>query len=1758
MKKILAQVLIFSLLFNMCVPAFADNHIPTQKEHVKQHQDTADKAKQQLIPLGNLKAQLVEELEKAWDEAAKNNTPPDIADLLQQLENVEAAVSGTSATYQIETQKALRATPPAQNTDLPIFDPGIKVITHQQISADELADMIERNAVNFEDLIGFVSPVNPYTSTTPTPDAVAAAAMLIGKTVELIPFKFDKDDGNYKENLQAIASNIDNPWGAQHPYRTDFRYIQHILLRKMNELKEKEKGTTLDALPVVTNRTALETLALGEIRIALWKIIKFHLDNGLSNPITFHDTNASAKETGFTQFQEGDNAPQNQRDSQIALLQTMQDDFFEELRDSLDQAKYYQSTVAFQRATYFASTATKYVLLNDPKQLTRLVNLVDQARGNWKLFDLIPISGVHERTKDKLDYHFASVVAAVFSAITQMVEEDALPEETIRTVMEQLAHFVSAVTKETQFFNGAAKMKIKISGKEEDIDLFPHVYTLPTRVSALEAADAINILHYTAETAAEPAGTINKIPALTEEETKTFYKEAFILYAPLVAQYTEAHSVYGLNPEKAEVFADGLVEIMDRFVPHAGNHVNFVDPANPQPDGYYMGQPILVRASGRNQNPSLRENHTVYIVKEGVGFVLECFAWVYIPEMLGSYISNIYRAARGAVAAFPRAGWRAVKAAAQAKKELQLAREARLTEELVTGERAAQKALQAEREAEKVAKGKQATQKVAEELRTPKGGKAPGKKGPSLGNPWVKENPRVNAAKMSQGLEDATEGAAGALVKVSEEGNLPAAVAQEATTPGQVLSSVVESAKATQAAAETPVEAFFRTFFEAEKMGIGASKGVRAGAKRDLLTLFTRNEKGEEVIIKSNAELKQLIRDGQLEKGGFFAKQPGLDGNFTYWRLPVPTGANYVDIGNSLLRTESWEVLSGAERTMAKYGIGERNAISEKVKLRSVIEAKLAQNGGVNAYVLHDGYMRLVSELSPEALKKLGAQTTIYLVPEGTALRTTTGKVIKSSARKAEGAATDLISLESIEQAGAVAITQGEWMNAAASVFPDILMENISFTEKGLVAPGHFKFTAETGLTAPGRFGFTPEGEFFTSPSYAETLAQMFYYTSNRAAANAATPLVLFNGRGANMLNALAKGLPQVKVAPAFARTMAPEWMPENLKRFFSYTQRLASSHTAQVARAFGLFIAIDQVPLFQDAFLKMCGFFAQIETAEALEKTPALRKYLDEHKNDPQDDSQTSILDKVAVAGNGKPQGLLLTFPLIFTLKTYTQIRDWTGVTAGWSGWHFVSDAQKEAMLITNYQLTIAEATGKFLEHVSKESDVASFVTSLDNLEKDIKGQKDIPDIIKADDSYFKTMYTIFENAKANARAGKGDNLPTVGQWLQMDQEVAYTKMYIRSFLEDTDIVAKQRLNSVMTQYLNKAQAIQKDATKTDAQKEAALKTLCNNTIEEMKMVQEVSESSLHVMLSGWPPFPQLQQTITTAYKDAREVIYNNVSSFTQKRQARNNARKEIDMLSIRLQYARFLRDTTTRDYLDYDPAFKKQLEEAWDRHIKTKEAIYQQTNLSDEEQKQLLKNEEVRFDNVCAKMMNNEEIKVFLLEDATKYSLALVYPEYDKKVRAYYNERNAALTKNIQNTKQSEEEQKQAAQKLENILIANLEQETLAYTAMAGEDPHFWSKLAHAEGANEQIWVDTVHSFLALDSSNLATELEEAGITVDPRLTNEIADTYEAFHAQVKLIYQAEDVDAEMKEFIQQMIAYKGAIMASYRNRKQESKLW
>ncbi len=417
-------------------------------------------------------------------------------------------------------------------------------------------------------------------------------------------------------------------------------------------------------------------MALGSLRITLWKMHTYYTKTGQQDPLLQPQGDQSGAEISFA---EGNDQPKRMTVTNAAqssfklpsdVYAQINSQFLAEL-SALKGKDPKEGDAEYQRLLVLADYAVTYAWLTNPQQVVKIVKLFDEGtkrdlKGNVKA--------------GKFLQPYSSVLNAIFTATFENVKY---------------------MTPDSGTWNQALSMLKDFSDPEK--------YSLPTRIFALEAA---SLLYRSAGSCdAAQAGQAPSYPVFVqcnsgepnEKLRPVFAKRTVDLYAPLTRTHYIAIDDYGLDSKQMQMLADKLAYIYNgfanddlkwnaelaknanvvavnfkqngqSFILNGANSIPRVQPAN-RPYMYQVpnGQVKYVGGFGRNSEglwvPMELSNglNAKKVSDEYSGqffaFVGNAIFWIYGGEIF-AWLGTAYRTTKGAMIALPKA----VKAARAANK----------------------------------------------------------------------------------------------------------------------------------------------------------------------------------------------------------------------------------------------------------------------------------------------------------------------------------------------------------------------------------------------------------------------------------------------------------------------------------------------------------------------------------------------------------------------------------------------------------------------------------------------------------------------------------------------------------------------------------------------------------------------------------------------------------------------------------------------------------------------------------------------------------------------------------------------------------------------------------------------------------------------------------------------------------------------------------------------------------------------------------
>lgn len=576
MQTALCRILVFLFTINCILPAPSLQAKAAPKDW---KQDVAQAIEEQT----NLNAE-----QEAWLLYAYASDPSDIANAVERLH----------AIYERRSQRQAQPTPDAcTHPCVSTYTAKPAAVTPARYTPGQfqVLSLLAQNALSFENLIDFIDPLDPQDDNL---IETVYAAEVIGNSAE-----------TYAQlPIQELEYTLE--WMPR---------VQQRILYRLNTLKENTQ----------TLSTPYGIMALGTLRIALWKIHSFYEQTGQTDPL-FTPADRTAALPGkpapaddaqsFVPRHQADNTriniparrlPASFRKADVYDLIML--DFINELT-SLKNKKPSQADSEYLLLLHLTRYAVLYTLGYNSKRLAQIVRLFDEGPGKK---------------------NFIQPYSPVLNNIFMVVFDTA-----------------KYTQQGSRQWNGLLELLQAFSD--------PKRYSVPTRIFALEAASLLfrpgAQTQFTQQTKDLFSQLFpnNKKPIyrvlLANNQGPTpqslralFAQRTADLYCPATYTHYLAIENYGCNSRQLQQLADKLASIYDGF--YDIDTAYFSAPNAPSPHH----QPAQCTIVMRNK-PNAHQQE----IDANVSFLklsAEIFAWsVGLPAAL-----SLFRFARGAVVALPRA-----------------------------------------------------------------------------------------------------------------------------------------------------------------------------------------------------------------------------------------------------------------------------------------------------------------------------------------------------------------------------------------------------------------------------------------------------------------------------------------------------------------------------------------------------------------------------------------------------------------------------------------------------------------------------------------------------------------------------------------------------------------------------------------------------------------------------------------------------------------------------------------------------------------------------------------------------------------------------------------------------------------------------------------------------------------------------------------------------------------------------------------------
>ena len=498
---------------------------------------------------------------------------------------------------------------------------------------NEVLQLVAKNEVTLDVLVDYIDPFSPADVNL---QSITYASEILGNTVD------------------AILMNLDEATKVQLDVFLPFAQLRTMY--RLNKLSPK----ALVSLQTI--------MAVGSLRIAMWKMHNYYVKTQQQDPLMIPQSNKIATDK-VTFSRKHDNqltmTAQRIASPSVALppeiYQQMNGTFLSEL-SALKAKNPQEGDGEYQMLMTLADYATTYALLVKPQQLVKIVKLFDKGPERSKLTGKVQSGKFMQQYSAVLN----SIFTTTFENTKYMTDSDVWPQ-----VIEMLKDFSD-----------------------------PEKYSLPTRIFALEAASLL----YGANTCTPDSATAPKYnvivrcnaPDPNAEKYRTLFAQRTVdLYAPLTRTHYLAMEDYGLDSEQMKALADKLAYIYNGFANddlkwdarrELASGMTTLSPVDKE------GKPLVLNAKGSiprllpiNQGHMFQLDNGQVIISSGFGrdskgnwiemqlnnklnarkvdieyggqfasFVGNAIFWVYGGQIF-SWLGTAFRTTKGAIAALPKA-----------------------------------------------------------------------------------------------------------------------------------------------------------------------------------------------------------------------------------------------------------------------------------------------------------------------------------------------------------------------------------------------------------------------------------------------------------------------------------------------------------------------------------------------------------------------------------------------------------------------------------------------------------------------------------------------------------------------------------------------------------------------------------------------------------------------------------------------------------------------------------------------------------------------------------------------------------------------------------------------------------------------------------------------------------------------------------------------------------------------------------------------
>ncbi len=638
MQSFLCRVMALVFVLNCMLPA------PGAWAQPRVSSDQIRQLVNQFVP-EQLEEQLESSVAAASEELQYAQTPAEIATAISKL---HSAVEVRAAfNKQEEAKQKLRESLVAPRSSTYVAPPKWLSFHVARPKENEVLEKLKKNELTIDEMLNYIDPFDPEKYDIQN---IIYASEVLGNSVDsFLAFP----DYLFLEELNSLVL-----------------FAQLRVLYRLEKLSKKAPASIYDAM------------ALGSLRITLWKLHNFYVQTGQKDPLLAPEIGNPLSNSSFPAPQFNDELPwiatnswaQREISFQLPpdIYQQINRQFLSELK-ALKAKNPEETSTEYQMLLTLADYATVYAILQNPSYVRKIVKVFDEGAKRSLISDKV--------VPGKFLQQYSSLLNAIFTSVYESVKY---------------------LSSDSAVWNQIVEMAVEFSDPEK--------YSLPTRIFALEMA---SLLYRNNQSCPVASGAnVPPYPVFIRCNTgdtrdaarrSLFARRTADLYAPLTRTHYLGMKDYGLDSQQMQMLADKLAFIYNGF---ANDDLKW-DYSRPHMKGSYVldkgedGKSLIL--NGENSIPRLvpiehgqqfrlpdgslktisgfaRTSDGTWVemqLKNGLNakkasdeatakffwFVGNAIFWIYGGEIF-SFIGTAYRTTKGAMIALPKA----VKAASQANK----------------------------------------------------------------------------------------------------------------------------------------------------------------------------------------------------------------------------------------------------------------------------------------------------------------------------------------------------------------------------------------------------------------------------------------------------------------------------------------------------------------------------------------------------------------------------------------------------------------------------------------------------------------------------------------------------------------------------------------------------------------------------------------------------------------------------------------------------------------------------------------------------------------------------------------------------------------------------------------------------------------------------------------------------------------------------------------------------------------------------------